>query len=634
MPKRRFRNRIKSTVGGLIDPEKDDELKGSNIEMEDNYKKIIEILKEEDQEHKNKLIGLIEEFHNRYQSIYNRYDHITGKLKEKVQSKKEKESSSSSSSDSDDSLNKKESKNGKLKNKIHMAANTEIDELKRKLAVETEEKEALNSQVEETEKLLTESKLQSDRLHEENSKLLADNRELNLKLENYQAVETELSQKIEDIKKESTSLMLEKETAMTTVEELSTVILQLKGEKAGFESELEDVKCEFSKIQEKLTTTEYELSKQTEMHESFKKETEIKIMGIEEELDSLKLQKTEIEKQKQEEILALEKNYEEKIDNLQKELEFLHLEVNEKQVEVESINTQKLESDKQIEFLKVEITNKNVDQDRLLEEKEIHEFKIKLLQKQIEEMSKEIENGLQSKEQIVEQLEETIEDLKSDLEIKGDEIYSLTETVRNLEVKIRLSNQKLRVTEQMLNETEHDHATKEEKLHQENKILMDKISTLSQTITSVKREVQENVNEMLTGIDSLTVKFEEDYGHVTTRVYEIRNEIQAVMVQLKQYQLEKEDVKQKLEEMMMKLEASKGENDKLMMGLAKKDEKIKELENTIHVKEEWILGLGEGKREAIKQLCIWADYQRDRSDHLQEQLLKTTTAAQRRMAVR
>lgn len=635
MPKRRFRNRIKSIVGGLIDPEKDDELKGSNIEMEDNYKKIIEILKEEDQEHKNKLIGLIEEFHNRYQSIYSRYDHITGKLKEKVQSKKEKDSSSSSSSDSDsdDSLNKKESKNGKLKNKIHMAANTEIDELKRKLAVETKEKEALNSQVEETEKLLDESKLQSDRLREANSKLLADNRELNLKLENFKAVETELSQKIEDIKKESTSLMLEKETAMTTVEELSTVILQLKGEKAGVESELEDVKCEFSKIQEKLTTTEYELSKQTEMHESFKKETEIKMMGIEEELDSLKFQKKEIEKQKQEEILALEKNYEEMIHNLQKELEFFHLQVNEKQVELDSTITQKLESDNQIEFLKDEITNKNVDQERLLEEKEIHDSKIKQLEKQIEEMSKEIENGRQSKDQIVEQLEETIEDLKSDLEIKGDEICTLTETVRNLEVKIRLSNQKLRVTEQMLNETEHDHATKEEKLHQENKILMDKISTLSQTISNVKREVQKKVNEMLTGIDSLTVKFEEDYGHVTTRVYEIRNEIQAVMVQLKQYQLEKEDLKQKLEEMMMKLEASEGENDKLMMGLAKKDEKIKELENTIHVKEEWILGLGEGKRKAIKQLCIWADYQHDRSEHLQEQLLKTTTAT-RRMAVR
>ncbi|KAI3756385.1 hypothetical protein L1987_56205 [Smallanthus sonchifolius] len=484
MGKHRLRNRIKSIVGGLIDPDKDEQLKGSNIATEDNYEKILEILKEENQEDKSKLVELIEEFHNRYKSVYDRYAQITGKLKERVNSKKEKESSSSSSSDSDS--DNPSNKNGKLKDKINMSANTDIDELQRKLAVETEEKEALNSQLQETENMLSQLKLQSDRLLEENSKILAENRELNSRLENT------------------------------------------------------------------------------------------------------------------------------------KELEW--------------IITQKQESDNLIERLRNEITNMNGDQERLLEEKDIHMAEIKRLEKKIEQMSQEIENGLQSKEQVVEQLEETIEDLKSDLEIKGDEVSTLTETVRNLEVKIRLSTQKLRVTEQMLSETEHDHATKEEKLHQENKSLVEKISTLSQTITDIKREVQDKVNETLTGVDSLTVKFEEDYGHVRTRVNEITNEIQATQVQLKQM---KDDLKQKFQEMVKKLKFSEGENDRLLKsfedmktGSAKKDEKINELENTIHMKDECISGFCEDKREAIKQLCIWADYHRDRLDHLQ-QLLKTSSGAQR-----
>ncbi|KAL8196272.1 hypothetical protein R6Q57_025272 [Mikania cordata] len=584
MGKHRLRNRIKSIVGGLIDPDKDEQLKDSNAEAEDNYKKIIEILEEEDQEDKSKLVELIEQFHNRYKSIYEHYDQITVKLKEKVRSKKEKESSSSSSSDSDDSSNK----NGKLKGKIYMAANTEIDELKRKLTVETEEKEALISQLQETENMLSQLKLQSDQLREENSKILAEIRELN--------------QKIEDMQKE-------KETSMTTIEESNTIIAQLKFEKEGIESELQNLKGEFSEMKERLTTKEDEVSNLIQKLET----TELKNQAL---LEKLVDQKIEIQKQKEDELMTLEKKYVEKFEEMQKEFE--------------SISTQKQESDNLIGCLRGDITNLNGDQERLLEENNIHVAAIKQLEKKIVEMSKEIQNGIQSKEEMIEQLEETIEDLRSDLEIKGDEINTLTETVRNLEVKIRLSTQKLRVTEQMLNETEDDHATKEEKLHEENKSLMEKISTLSQTITNVKREVQDKVNETLTGIDSLIVKFEEDYGHIRTRVSEITNEIQATQIQLKQM---KEDLKNKFEEMVTKLKFSESENERLMKsleemksGTAKKDEKINELESKIHVKDGWISSFCEDKREAIKQLCIWADYHRDRYDHLQ-QLLMTTTGA-------
>nr|GFD17130.1 COP1-interactive protein 1 [Tanacetum cinerariifolium] len=73
--------------------------------MEDNYKKILELLKEEDADERNKLVGLIEDFHKHHQSIYERYDHITGELRAKVHSKKDKDSSSSSSSDSDSDAN-------------------------------------------------------------------------------------------------------------------------------------------------------------------------------------------------------------------------------------------------------------------------------------------------------------------------------------------------------------------------------------------------------------------------------------------------------------------------------------------------------------------------------------------------
>ncbi|GJZ57139.1 hypothetical protein Tco_0612633 [Tanacetum coccineum] len=83
------------------------------------------------------------------------------------------------------------------------------------------------------------------------------------------------------------------------------------------------------------------------------------------------------------------------------------------------------------------------------------------------------------------------------LQIKGEEVTTLAETVRNLEVKIRLINQKLRVTEQTLNEKEGDHTGKEDKLHQENNSLRERISALSDSIANYK-ESQEFVKKEIT----------------------------------------------------------------------------------------------------------------------------------------
>ncbi|GKE51874.1 hypothetical protein Tco_1487030, partial [Tanacetum coccineum] len=103
-------------------------------------------------------------------------------LREKVHSKKDKDSSSSTSSsdsDSDANFTKKGSKNRKLKaidllKDQLQATSTEIEELRGKLAITTEEKyslslechDALNKE-QETLKMLEESKLKAERLHKE-----------------------------------------------------------------------------------------------------------------------------------------------------------------------------------------------------------------------------------------------------------------------------------------------------------------------------------------------------------------------------------------------------------------------------------------------------------------------------------
>ncbi|KAL8256084.1 hypothetical protein R6Q59_031151 [Mikania micrantha] len=66
MTKHRFRNKLITFLGGHIDPDKDDELKWNNKEMEDNYKKILELLNAEDNDDRNRLIELIENFYKHH----------------------------------------------------------------------------------------------------------------------------------------------------------------------------------------------------------------------------------------------------------------------------------------------------------------------------------------------------------------------------------------------------------------------------------------------------------------------------------------------------------------------------------------------------------------------------------------
>ncbi|XP_042035238.1 COP1-interactive protein 1-like [Salvia splendens] len=105
MPKQRWRNSFKS----FIDPSEDEQLRGIKTEIDGNVQKIVNFLKEKDgDDRKDEVADLIQDFHKQYDSLYARYDHLSGKLRNKFRAKSGKDSASSSSdsSDSDDFLAK------------------------------------------------------------------------------------------------------------------------------------------------------------------------------------------------------------------------------------------------------------------------------------------------------------------------------------------------------------------------------------------------------------------------------------------------------------------------------------------------------------------------------------------------
>ncbi|XP_022721085.1 interaptin-like [Durio zibethinus] len=276
---------------------------------------------------------------------------------------------------------------------------------------------------------------------------------------------------------------------------------------------------------------------------------------------------------------------------------------------------------------------------------------IEVTERKMQEMAGEHNEKVQSKDQIVADLEQIVEDLKRDLEMKGDELSTLVENVHTIEVKLRLSNQKLRVTEQLLTENEDSFRKAEAKFLEEQRMLEESIATLSATVAAnneahcrMINAISENVNCTLTGFEAVIQKFEEGYRNYEHCVEEtskelrigknwveeaksekkrLVNEVSNLIEQLKDQKEQESMLRERVEKLQIKANKEQGEKENLLKAVKHLEKKVELLESVMKDKDQGILGLGEEKREAIRQLCVWIDYHRGRCDDLKEILSKT-----------
>ncbi|KAG6633958.1 COP1-interactive protein 1-like [Carya illinoinensis] len=736
MTKHRFRDSIKTFFGNHIDSENNQQLKEAKTEIEDNVEKVLKLIKDTDPEgdgipetsKKEAAAQLIKDFHKHYQSLYARYDHLTGELRKKIHGKQGKESDSSSSSDSDSDYSPKDkgSQNGQLESEFQKTsdgvgkelqmAHLEVADLKRKLTTMGEEKEALNveyhaalSKIQAADKIVADMKTEGERLDFENTKLLTENSELNKKLETAGKIEAELS-------KERENLIMEKEAVVRRIEEggkitkgLRTMVDQLKDEKVNVEQELEAVRREVvnikqqlesaeqqvsdlghnlkaseeenkslilkisevsneiqqtqntiqelpgesSQLEEKLCERETELSTLKDMSEAheYESSTQLKgllgqITGLEQELALLQNQKRDMETQLESKAVEVKQLGE---HNIQLQAQISEMEMSEREDEIADRKPENSEYIIQIENLKEE-------HEQLEGKLQECKLNLKVAEKKIEETADEFRLKIESKDEVIADLEQLAEDLRRDLELKGDEHSSLVENVRTIEVMHRLSNQKLRVTEQLLIEREEAFRITELRFQQEQRALEERIETLSGIIASNNEahqrmitEISEIVNSTTTGLETVIQKFEEDYKNYENCMLEISNELHIAKNWVAETNMEKEQLKKEVHNLVEQLQdikdkeatmrervgklevkASKEEAEKenLSKAVNQLQKTVAELENTIKEKDDGMLGIGEEKREAIRQLCVWIDYHRSRQDYLKEMLSKVTVRGQ------
>ncbi|KAE8675709.1 Adenine nucleotide transporter 1 isoform 1 [Hibiscus syriacus] len=588
MTKHRFRESIKSFFGNHVDPEKDEQLKGSKIEIDNKVTKILKLVKDEENDStKEPLVELIEDFHKHYQSLYEQYDHLTGELRRKVHGKREKDASSSSSSDSDSdhSSENRGSKNGQVESESWKmadsikqeleAANLEIANLKRKLTTTSEEKDALNSgylaslsKVREAEEIIKCLKLESERAENKITQVLVENEELRHKLDTAAKLEAEVNQRLEDLNRENDNLILEKESSSKRIEDgekftedLRREVDQLKEENITLKQELESARGEVSNLQPKLESAEnqvtelrYSLNATVEENKSLHSKLSEALNEVQQAQDKIQELMTGMSQSKDE---LVEKERE--VSTL-KELHETH--VNQSSAQIKGLEGHVASLELELEMLQaasrdmaVQIENKANEAEHLGEQNIGLQSRISVL----EMMSKKREEELLTLKKKLEddqklELESQINDQQRMLEEQGEAYKKLTEECQQVECK-----ENLEVAERKMQEMSEEFESKSQMA-----------ADLKRMVEGLQRDLEAERDEKNDLVNQIT-----DHQIILKEQEEAFNKL---CEEYKQLEASFKDCKAIIEVTEMKMQEMAGEHDKSVQC---KDQTVADLEQTI-----------------------------------------------------
>ncbi|KAL9242917.1 hypothetical protein vseg_016874 [Gypsophila vaccaria] len=493
-------------------------------------------------------------------------------------------------------------------------------------------------------------------------------RELNTMRAEYREMKVELERKADDIaeyliqieglheKLSSSDKLLkeyfdEKENLAAKLKDFELEIEKLENHRSGLEDETTTKSNEVTRLREEVQTLE-DRTLELEKDVQEKEEENANIRG--------RLENLENESSSKISAFVME------ISSLKLELEAVHALKSELEAQTEKTNQAYVESLKLLELENFELKNKTEDQLMALKElgdifmnkqeqceqleSDLRESKADLekAQKQTKKLAQELSTMAESNDESATELERIIEDLKRDVEEADDEARTALQKTRTIEVQLRLANQKLRVTEQLLTEKEEDFKIAEIKYQEECKLLESKISSLEANNAAYRgmiANISENVINSLAGMESTAKIFEEHNEKLSSRIYSMSEEIQILKhcatekntkrdhmeKQLsnlvEQLQNEREQgslVKQNLSKLEVEAANNKGAYEKLETTLTSLTKTTEEQDALLKRKNEEVKILGEEKRDAIRQLCLWSDNILSRYNELKNKVAKSS----------
>ncbi|XP_068466895.1 COP1-interactive protein 1-like [Phaseolus vulgaris] len=533
-------------------------------DMETDLSRIAKLIKNEDgtsKKEKEKELGwLVEDFYTQYQSLYSLYGRLTG---EYVKSGHRMSSVSSSSSSESEYFSSEEAD-----------ANSDINDSNQKPFPR------------ETERSL----------------------ELLLK--------TQASNEFEEQFKRNPELQVESQAR----EDKQNAYLQRRV--LQLELFLKESKGTVSVLQAKLKTNEdHAASKISELM--------ARIHKLEQEAKSLRTQKGK----KKEKVRRKKKDFDDQINAMQQMLD--------------SLSNRNKELEEQLERTRAEVSQLcsarvEILEEDLAEEKEGFLARIKDLELEVESRyrkQRELEDRNNELERAVAEI--GAEHKRAEIGSKNMKLcQQLSE--RKMERTIQMLNHRIHEAEQLKNENKESHKRAEQRYEEEKRILRERIARYEEELrvraSTASAPIEVDIKGLELGAEALDLaagKLEEHRERVAKMVGEVefakdwirqRNgevkEVKEKVEGLKVLLSEKEEKELKLKEMLWKLEAmvSKegGEKLNLMKSVRQLERKVEKLERVVKEKDGELVGLGEKKREAIRQLCLLVEFHRNRYLYLKD----------------
>ncbi|KAL6986371.1 hypothetical protein U1Q18_019739 [Sarracenia purpurea var. burkii] len=401
----------------------------------------------------------------------------------------------------------------------------------------------------------------------------------------------DVMEQVNVLQQELHSLSSQKSESETTVEKLT--------------QEISDFLTQIQNLKENLESKTMDLQKMMEENGGL----ESQVYDLELEVGHLRSQKGELEEQMR------SKNH--RADRLSAQNEELHVQIS--QLEKDSST--------QIKAVGAELNNLQQDLNSLKTEKS----QLELQNTELISKIAEHQTNLKYQEDVINKLNEENKQMKAqhvesklNLQIAERKIEETAEEFcKKFEDSLRILSRRIRVAEQLHVENKDVSRKTREKYERENMELKERVTNTEIAVQRMK-DISLTGNDFLIGLDTAALKFEECGGNFLNRISKASCEVLFAKDWVRRKNNAIKHVQEDVDCLLAQLDGKEAEVLGLREKVWKLENKARELEKVVKEKEEGMLGMGEEKREAIRQLCVWIDYHRSRSDYLKKVLSEMT----------
>ncbi|GMP63973.1 hypothetical protein CsSME_00025446 [Camellia sinensis var. sinensis] len=401
---------------------------------------------------------------------------------------------------------------------------------------------------------------------------------------------------VEKVTEEISHFLIQIENLKKKLESKTMDLQRMLEEKVGLERQVKDLELEAGSLRSKQSELEEQMRSKNYEADQLREEKEglhVRIYQLEKSL-----------KERIDELSALQMKFENfgndsssQIKALVAELDSLRGEKTQLELKIEREKQGLMERLTWMEKQNIELTSKTTEHQTTMKGQEAIINKLNDEHKQVRDRYLESMLNLQIAER---KIEETAEEFR-----------------KKFEDSLRILSRRIRVAEQLHVENKDVYRKTKETYEKQQTDLKERVATSAIAVKKMK-EISLTANDILTGLDVVALKFEECSGNFLNRISKTSCEVLFAKDWVRRKNNAIKHVQEDVDFLLSQLDTKEAEILGLREKVWKLENTVRELKKMVKEKEEGMLGMKEEKREAIRQLCVWIDYHRSRSDYLKK----------------